>query len=243
MSCLTRRSRGRNYEAELQKFRPEPILVEFGEYHPLKPIMVFFLCLSCSSTLIIYIIIIPYTHVFTHNTPLKMGLHLSYFQLSVGDWYKNPPWGPQRKYFLFLVLILCAHRSAQLHAWWDRSSVYVCSSISKRGSQDAIQHLRRGECKLQGYFDLKVLIIKHNNYSNLHMTYIKACHGTLNTVAQEAIFLIKVYITIYSRTWAEERGTRRKSHWAQILSRGPPREEKSSLASPPQRNFQLWVLK
>uniref|UniRef100_A0A674PBN9 VPS35 endosomal protein-sorting factor-like n=1 Tax=Takifugu rubripes TaxID=31033 RepID=A0A674PBN9_TAKRU len=34
------RSRGRNYEAELQKFRPEPFLVEFGEYHPLKPIMV-----------------------------------------------------------------------------------------------------------------------------------------------------------------------------------------------------------
>uniref|UniRef100_A0A674MAA4 VPS35 endosomal protein-sorting factor-like n=1 Tax=Takifugu rubripes TaxID=31033 RepID=A0A674MAA4_TAKRU len=40
VSCLTRRSRGRNYEAELQKFRPEPFLVEFGEYHPLKPIMV-----------------------------------------------------------------------------------------------------------------------------------------------------------------------------------------------------------
>lgn len=40
LSCVIRRSRGRNYEAELQKCRPEAILVEFGEYHPLKPIMV-----------------------------------------------------------------------------------------------------------------------------------------------------------------------------------------------------------
>lgn len=45
--CVSRRSRGRNYEAELQKCRPEAILVEFGEYHPLKPIMVrFCLCLD-----------------------------------------------------------------------------------------------------------------------------------------------------------------------------------------------------
>uniref|UniRef100_A0A8D3C3Q3 VPS35 endosomal protein-sorting factor-like n=1 Tax=Scophthalmus maximus TaxID=52904 RepID=A0A8D3C3Q3_SCOMX len=34
------RSRGRNYEAELQRCRPEVALVEFGDYHPLKPIMV-----------------------------------------------------------------------------------------------------------------------------------------------------------------------------------------------------------
>ncbi|XP_029696105.1 VPS35 endosomal protein-sorting factor-like isoform X2 [Takifugu rubripes] len=40
MAAVQWRSRGRNYEAELQKFRPEPFLVEFGEYHPLKPIMV-----------------------------------------------------------------------------------------------------------------------------------------------------------------------------------------------------------
>uniref|UniRef100_A0A665UVT5 VPS35 endosomal protein-sorting factor-like n=1 Tax=Echeneis naucrates TaxID=173247 RepID=A0A665UVT5_ECHNA len=34
------RSRGRNYEAELQRCRPEGAPVEFGDYHPLKPIMV-----------------------------------------------------------------------------------------------------------------------------------------------------------------------------------------------------------
>uniref|UniRef100_A0A4W6F9Y0 VPS35 endosomal protein-sorting factor-like n=1 Tax=Lates calcarifer TaxID=8187 RepID=A0A4W6F9Y0_LATCA len=34
------RSRGRNYEAELQRCHPEVALVEFGDYHPLKPIMV-----------------------------------------------------------------------------------------------------------------------------------------------------------------------------------------------------------
>uniref|UniRef100_A0A8C4HG36 VPS35 endosomal protein-sorting factor-like n=1 Tax=Dicentrarchus labrax TaxID=13489 RepID=A0A8C4HG36_DICLA len=38
--CVTRRSRGRNYEAELQRCRPEAAPVEFGDYHPLKPIMV-----------------------------------------------------------------------------------------------------------------------------------------------------------------------------------------------------------
>lgn len=37
---LTRRSRARNYDAELLKCRPEATLVEFGDYHPLKPIMV-----------------------------------------------------------------------------------------------------------------------------------------------------------------------------------------------------------
>uniref|UniRef100_A0A3P9KGR6 VPS35 endosomal protein-sorting factor-like n=1 Tax=Oryzias latipes TaxID=8090 RepID=A0A3P9KGR6_ORYLA len=34
------RSRGRNYEAELQGCRPEGAPIEFGDYHPLKPIMV-----------------------------------------------------------------------------------------------------------------------------------------------------------------------------------------------------------
>uniref|UniRef100_A0A3B3TKX0 VPS35 endosomal protein-sorting factor-like n=1 Tax=Poecilia latipinna TaxID=48699 RepID=A0A3B3TKX0_9TELE len=34
------RSRGRNYEAELQRCHPEGLPVEFGDYHPLKPIMV-----------------------------------------------------------------------------------------------------------------------------------------------------------------------------------------------------------
>lgn len=38
--CVCRRSRGRNYEAELQRCRPEAAPVEFGDYHPLKPIMV-----------------------------------------------------------------------------------------------------------------------------------------------------------------------------------------------------------
>uniref|UniRef100_A0A1A8RWG1 VPS35 endosomal protein-sorting factor-like n=2 Tax=Nothobranchius rachovii TaxID=451742 RepID=A0A1A8RWG1_9TELE len=33
-------SRGRNYDAELQMCRPEAMPVEFGDYHPLKPIMV-----------------------------------------------------------------------------------------------------------------------------------------------------------------------------------------------------------
>ncbi|KAG7226495.1 hypothetical protein INR49_003815, partial [Caranx melampygus] len=37
---VTRRSRWRNYEAELQRCRPEVAPVEFGDYHPLKPIMV-----------------------------------------------------------------------------------------------------------------------------------------------------------------------------------------------------------
>uniref|UniRef100_A0A3B4TWB0 VPS35 endosomal protein-sorting factor-like n=1 Tax=Seriola dumerili TaxID=41447 RepID=A0A3B4TWB0_SERDU len=38
--CVTRRSRGRNYDTELQRCRPEAAPVEFGDYHPLKPIMV-----------------------------------------------------------------------------------------------------------------------------------------------------------------------------------------------------------
>uniref|UniRef100_A0A7N6AFY4 VPS35 endosomal protein-sorting factor-like n=1 Tax=Anabas testudineus TaxID=64144 RepID=A0A7N6AFY4_ANATE len=37
---VTRRSRGRYYEGELQRCRPEAAPVEFGDYHPLKPIMV-----------------------------------------------------------------------------------------------------------------------------------------------------------------------------------------------------------
>lgn len=36
----TRRSRARSYDAELCRCRPEATLVEFGDYHPLKPIMV-----------------------------------------------------------------------------------------------------------------------------------------------------------------------------------------------------------
>nr|XP_046233365.1 VPS35 endosomal protein-sorting factor-like isoform X2 [Scatophagus argus] len=40
MAAVQWRSRGRNYEAELQRCRPEAALVDFGEYHPLKPIMV-----------------------------------------------------------------------------------------------------------------------------------------------------------------------------------------------------------
>uniref|UniRef100_A0AAX7TBX9 VPS35 endosomal protein-sorting factor-like n=1 Tax=Astatotilapia calliptera TaxID=8154 RepID=A0AAX7TBX9_ASTCA len=43
-SCLisfaTRRSHGRNYDTELQRCRLEAALVDFGDYHPLKPIMV-----------------------------------------------------------------------------------------------------------------------------------------------------------------------------------------------------------
>ncbi|XP_029383616.1 VPS35 endosomal protein-sorting factor-like isoform X2 [Echeneis naucrates] len=40
MAAVQWRSRGRNYEAELQRCRPEGAPVEFGDYHPLKPIMV-----------------------------------------------------------------------------------------------------------------------------------------------------------------------------------------------------------
>uniref|UniRef100_A0A4W6F9W6 VPS35 endosomal protein-sorting factor-like n=1 Tax=Lates calcarifer TaxID=8187 RepID=A0A4W6F9W6_LATCA len=40
MAAVQWRSRGRNYEAELQRCHPEVALVEFGDYHPLKPIMV-----------------------------------------------------------------------------------------------------------------------------------------------------------------------------------------------------------
>ncbi|XP_031153773.1 VPS35 endosomal protein sorting factor-like isoform X1 [Sander lucioperca] len=40
MAAVQWRSRGRNYEAELQRCRPEAALVEFGDYHPLKSIMV-----------------------------------------------------------------------------------------------------------------------------------------------------------------------------------------------------------
>ncbi|XP_045924541.1 VPS35 endosomal protein-sorting factor-like isoform X1 [Micropterus dolomieu] len=40
MAAVQWRSCGRNYEAELQKYHPEAALVEFGDYHPLKPIMV-----------------------------------------------------------------------------------------------------------------------------------------------------------------------------------------------------------
>nr|XP_012776304.1 UPF0505 protein C16orf62 homolog isoform X2 [Maylandia zebra] len=37
---LYRRSHGRNYDTELQRCRLEAALVDFGDYHPLKPIMV-----------------------------------------------------------------------------------------------------------------------------------------------------------------------------------------------------------
>ncbi|XP_044035471.1 VPS35 endosomal protein-sorting factor-like [Siniperca chuatsi] len=40
MAAVQWRSCGRNYEAELQRCRPEAAAVEFGDYHPLKPIMV-----------------------------------------------------------------------------------------------------------------------------------------------------------------------------------------------------------
>uniref|UniRef100_A0A672FKW2 VPS35 endosomal protein-sorting factor-like n=1 Tax=Salarias fasciatus TaxID=181472 RepID=A0A672FKW2_SALFA len=40
MAAVQWRSRGRNYEAEQQRCRCEASPVEFGEYHPLKPIMV-----------------------------------------------------------------------------------------------------------------------------------------------------------------------------------------------------------
>ncbi|XP_070708223.1 VPS35 endosomal protein-sorting factor-like [Pempheris klunzingeri] len=40
MATVQWRSRGRNYDAELQRCRPEAAPVEFGDYHPLKPIMV-----------------------------------------------------------------------------------------------------------------------------------------------------------------------------------------------------------
>uniref|UniRef100_A0A669FBM7 VPS35 endosomal protein-sorting factor-like n=1 Tax=Oreochromis niloticus TaxID=8128 RepID=A0A669FBM7_ORENI len=40
ISFATRRSRGRNYDAELQRCGLEAALVDFGDYHPLKPIMV-----------------------------------------------------------------------------------------------------------------------------------------------------------------------------------------------------------
>lgn len=76
------------------------------------------------------------------------------FLTLLGDWYKNPPWSPQRKYILFLFLILCAHWSTKLHARWDRSPLHVCSSISQWGSQPVTERLHRGECKLQVYFNL-----------------------------------------------------------------------------------------
>lgn len=40
MAAVQWRSRGRDYDAELRRCRPEATLVEFGEYHPLKAIMV-----------------------------------------------------------------------------------------------------------------------------------------------------------------------------------------------------------
>ncbi|KAM9717032.1 VPS35 endosomal protein-sorting factor-like isoform 1-T2 [Menidia menidia] len=40
MAAVQWRSRGRNYEAELQRCCPEVAPIDFGEYHPLKPIMV-----------------------------------------------------------------------------------------------------------------------------------------------------------------------------------------------------------
>uniref|UniRef100_A0A671TVD1 VPS35 endosomal protein-sorting factor-like n=1 Tax=Sparus aurata TaxID=8175 RepID=A0A671TVD1_SPAAU len=40
MAAVQWRSRGRNYDTELQRCRPEAAPVEFGDYHPLKPIMV-----------------------------------------------------------------------------------------------------------------------------------------------------------------------------------------------------------
>ncbi|KAM8728989.1 VPS35 endosomal protein-sorting factor-like isoform 1-T1 [Acanthopagrus schlegelii] len=40
MAAVQWRSRGRSYDTELQRCRPEAAPVEFGDYHPLKPIMV-----------------------------------------------------------------------------------------------------------------------------------------------------------------------------------------------------------
>lgn len=73
--CVTRRSRGRNYEAELQKCRSEAILVEFGEYHPLKAITVWYLSLSWLSDLIANIPVIFSTRAFSPHATLQMGLH------------------------------------------------------------------------------------------------------------------------------------------------------------------------
>lgn len=72
--CVTRRSRGRNYEAELQSCQPEAILVEFGEYHPLKPIMVSCLSFSWSSDLNVNIPTILSTRAFPSHATLQIGL-------------------------------------------------------------------------------------------------------------------------------------------------------------------------
>uniref|UniRef100_A0A8C5N900 VPS35 endosomal protein-sorting factor-like n=1 Tax=Gouania willdenowi TaxID=441366 RepID=A0A8C5N900_GOUWI len=40
MAAVQWRSRGRNYDAELQRCRSEAFLVDFGDYHPLKPLIV-----------------------------------------------------------------------------------------------------------------------------------------------------------------------------------------------------------
>ncbi|XP_028263709.1 VPS35 endosomal protein-sorting factor-like isoform X2 [Parambassis ranga] len=40
MAAVQWRSRGRSYDAELQRCRTEAAAIEFGDYHPLKPIMV-----------------------------------------------------------------------------------------------------------------------------------------------------------------------------------------------------------
>lgn len=140
----TRRSRARNYDAELRRCRPEPTLVEFGDYHPLKAIMVgitpaqltfpcSLVCRNCSVCIVLSVCIMFWFPP-KRRSPLRSG-----------DGHKNTPWGSQRQHLLiFLLLVVCSDGPSQLDAGWDGSPLHVRRSISSRGSDRVTQCLRRG---------------------------------------------------------------------------------------------------
>lgn len=107
---LTRRSRARNYDAELLRCRPEATLVEFGDYHPLKPIMV---CRKPAHTTAALGV---KTAQCVHSLSVCIMFWFSpkrHSPLCSGDGHKNPPWGSQRQHLLiFLLLVVCSNRSS-----------------------------------------------------------------------------------------------------------------------------------
>lgn len=127
--CANRRSRGRNYEAELQRCHPEALPVEFGDYHPLKPIMV-----SPASCY-------PASNSVKPADPIHKMTPLCF---PPGHGHKDPPWSSQRQHLLiFLLLVLSTRGPPELHAGRDRSPVHVCRHRDVSGC--VTQQLRGGQ--------------------------------------------------------------------------------------------------
>lgn len=128
-----RRSRARNYDAELRGCRPEATLVEFGDYHPLKPIMVGSIPAHAASVQCVLSLSVCIMFWFPPEC---------HWPLRSGDGHKNPPRGSQGQHFLiFLLLIVCSNGSSQLNAGWDGSPLHVRRIIGCWGSDHVTQCL------------------------------------------------------------------------------------------------------